>query len=101
MKFEANDLLPLFVILSFLAMFGVQYLCCRARNPIVRHLPWLWVIGILILAVAGLFGDTGGWIDLRSFFCAVLCGYAAICAAGIGLAHLVNRINHKHTARYE
>ena len=101
MKFEANDLLPLFVILSFLAMFGVQYLCCRAQNALVRHLPWLWVIGILILAVAALFGDTGGWIDLRRFFCAVLCGYSAICAAAIGLAHLVYRFCHRQCRRYE
>ena len=51
--------------------------------------------GVLALAVAGLFGDTGGWIDLRAFFAAVLAGYAAICAAGIGLAHFLYRISLK------
>jgi hypothetical protein len=49
----------------------------------------VWVILMLAVAIAALFGDTGGWIDTRSFFCALFCIYAAICAAGIGLAHLV------------
>ena len=82
--------LPLLAVLSFFLMFGGQYLLLRfVRLRWLRHLPWVWVVGILALAVTGLFGDTGGWLDLRAFFAAVLAGYAAICAAGIGLAHLV------------
>ena len=99
--FGENYSLLLIAVLSFFVIFAAQLLCCKARNLLVRHLPWLWVVGMLVLAVATLFGDTGGFIDLRSFFCAVLCGYAALCAAGIGLAHLVNRINQMHTKRYE
>ena len=81
--------LPLIAVLSFLTLFGVQLLLLRVRIRFLRHLPWIWVIGVLVLAVVGLFGDTGGWIDLRAFFALLLCGYAAICALGIGLAHLV------------
>ena len=82
--------LPLLAVLSFLLMFIGQYLLLRfIRLRFLRHLPWIWVGGVLAFAMAGLFGDTGGWIDLRAFFAAVLAAYAAICAAGIGLAHLV------------
>ena len=85
--------LPLTAVLSFLVMFAVQYLLLRTvRNRFLRHLPWGWVMGVVALAVIGLFGDTGGWIDVRAFFALVFCGYAAICAAGIGLAHLVNKL---------
>lgn len=84
--------LPLIVVLSFLVMFGIQLFLLRlGRLRFLRHLPWAWVLGMVVLAVASLFGSTGGWIDLRSFFCALLCGYSAICAAGIGLAYLVNK----------
>ena len=87
--------LPLIALTSFFILFALQLLLLRLKRLcFLRHLPWVWVAGVLILAVAGLFGDTGGWIDLRAFFAAVLAGYAAICAAGIGLAHLVNR-SHK------
>ncbi len=87
--------LPLIALASFFLLFALQLLLLRLKRLcFLRHLPWVWVAGVLILAVAGLFGDTGGWIDLRAFFAAVLAGYAAICAAGIGLAHLVNR-SHK------
>ena len=79
----------------FFLLFTLQFLLLRLKRLcFLRHLPWVWVAGVLILAVAGLFGDTGGWLDLRAFFAAVLAGYAAICAAGIGLAHLVNK-SHK------
>lgn len=85
--------LPLIVLLSFLVLFTVQFLLCHyVRIRFLRHLPWVWVIAVLGLAVAGLFGDTGGFIDLRSFFALLLCGYAAICAAGIGLAHLISKL---------
>ena len=84
--------LPLIAFFSFAALFLIQLLLLRIpRLAFLRHLPWIWVIGVLTIAVAGLFGDTGGWLDLRAFFAAVLSGYAAICAAGIGLAHLVNK----------
>ena len=84
--------LPLLALLSFLGLFALQLLLLRLkRMQFLRHLPWVWVAGVLLFAVVGLFGDTGGWIDLRVFFAAVLAGYAAICAAGIGLAHLVNK----------
>ena len=88
--------LPLIAIASFFVLFALQLLLLRLRRlRFLRHLPWVWVAGILILAVAGLFGDTGGWLDLRAFFAAILAGYAAICAAGIGLAHLVNRLQNR------
>lgn len=88
--------LPLIAIASFFVLFALQLLLLRLRRlSFLRHLPWVWVAGILILAVAGLFGDTGGWLDLRAFFAAILTGYAAICAAGIGLAHLVNRLQNR------
>ena len=88
--------LPLIALASFFLLFALQLLLLRLKRLcFLRHLPWVWVAGVLILAVAGLFGDTGGWLDLRAFFAAILAGYAAICAAGIGLAHLVNR-SHKH-----
>ena len=88
--------LPLIAIASFFVLFALQLLLLRLRRLcFLRHLPWVWVAGILILAVAGLFGDTGGWLDLRAFFAAILAGYAAICAAGIGLAHLVNRLQNR------
>ena len=87
--------LPFLAALSFFILFVIQFLLCHyARKKFLRHLPWLWVAGVLAFAAAGLFGDTGGWIDLRAFFAAVLAGYAAICAAGIALAHLVNK-SHK------
>ena len=94
MKINGVDYtLPLVAVLSFLFMFGIQFLLLKlSRLRFLRHLPWVCVAGILALAVASLFGSTGGWIDLRSFFCALLCGYAAICAVGIGLAHLVNKL---------
>ena len=82
--------LPLLAVLSFFLMFCVQFFLLRIQRPcLLRHLPWVWVILMLAVAIAALFGDTGGWIDTRSFFCALFCIYAAICAAGIGLAHLV------------
>ena len=85
--------LPLLAIASFLVLFVVQFLLLQLKHlRFLRHLPWIWVAGVLAFAVAGLFGDTGGWLDLRTFFAAVLAGYAAICAAGIGLAHLVNKL---------
>ena len=88
--------LPLIAFFSFAALFLIQLLLLRTpRLTFLRHLPWVWVVGVLTLAVAGLFGDTGGWLDLRAFFAAILAGYAAICAAGIGLAHLVNRLQNR------
>ena len=82
--------LPLLAVLSFFVMFGVQFFLLHLKRPrFLRHLPWVWVILMLGVAIAALFGDTGGWIDARTFFCALFCAYAAICAAGIGLAHLV------------
>lgn len=85
--------LPAIALLSFLILFTVQYLLCwYCRSGFLRSLPWLWVIAVLGLAVAGLLGDTGGWIDMRGFFALVLCGYAAICAAGIGAAYLVHKL---------
>ena len=82
--------LPLFAVLSFFVMFGVQFFLLRLKRPrFLRHLPWVWVILMLAVAIAALFGDTGGWIDTRSFFCALFCISAARCAAGTGLAHLV------------
>ena len=88
--------LPFLAIASFLVLFVIQFLLLQwKRLRFLRHLPWVWVAGVLALAVAGLFGDTGGWIDLRAFFAAVLAGYAAICAAGIGLAHFLYRISLK------
>ena len=84
--------LPFFILLSVVVLFVLQFLLLRsARLRFLRHLPWVWVAGALVLAVASLFGDTGGWLDLRSFFFSLLCGYAAVCAAGIGLAHIANR----------
>ena len=85
--------LPFIAIASFAVLFSIQFLLLQLKRLcFLRHLPWVWVVGVLVLAVVGLFGDTGGWIDLRAFFAAVLAGYAAICAAGIGLAHLVFKL---------
>ncbi len=85
--------LPFIAFASFFVLFAIQFLLLRLRRlHFLRHLPWVWVAGVLLLAVAGLFGDTGGFIDLRGFFAALLAGYAAICAVGIGLAHLVNQL---------
>ena len=85
--------LPFIAIISFLVLFVIQFLLLQLKRlRFLRHLPWVWVAGVLIFAVVGLFGDTGGWLDLRAFFAAVLAGYAALCAAGIGLAHLVNKL---------
>lgn len=88
--------LPLFAVLSFFVLLGGQYFLLRTvRLAFLRHLPWLWVIGMLGLAVAAYFGDTGGFIDLRSFFAALIAGYAALCAAGIGLAHLLYKLKNR------
>ena len=85
--------LPFIAIISFLVLFVIQFLLLQLKRlHFLRHLPWVWVAGVLIFAVVGLFGDTGGWLDLRAFFAAVLAGYAALCAVGIGLAHLVNKL---------
>ena len=85
--------LPLFAVLSFFVMFGGQYFLLKTvRLAFLRHLPWVWVVGMLGLAVATLFGEVHGFIDLRSFFAAIIAGYAAICAAGIWAAHLLNRL---------
>ena len=85
--------LPFIAITSFLVLFVIQFLLLQLKRlRFLRHLPWVWVAGVLLFAVVGLFGDTGGWLDLRAFFAAVLAGYAALCAAGIGLAHLVNKL---------
>ena len=88
--------LYLFAALSFFVMFGGQYLLLRfAPLRWLRHLPWVWVIGMLGLAVATLFGETGGFIDVRAFFAAVIAGYAAICAVGIVAAHLLYKLKTK------
>ena len=94
MMINGTDLtLPFIALASFFVLFAIQFLLLQLKRlRFLRHLPWVWVAGVLILAVAGLFGDTGGWIDLRTFFAAVLAGYAAICAAGIALAHLVFKL---------
>lgn len=85
--------LPLVILASFAFLFTVQYLLLRSRHlRFLRHLPWVWVVGVLGLAVTAYFGDSGGFIDLRSFFALLLCGYAAICAAAIGLAHLIFKL---------
>lgn len=85
--------LPAIALLSFLILFAVQYLLCRyCRSGFLRSLPWLWVIAMLGLAVVCLLGDTGGWIDLRALFALLFCGYAGICAAGIGAAYLVHKL---------
>ena len=85
--------LPFFALLSVLALFILQFfLLYSPRLRFLRNLPWIWVAGVMVLAVVTLFGDTGGWIDLRSFFCGILLGYAAICAAGIGLAYLLHKL---------
>lgn len=85
--------LPAIAVLSFLVLFTVQYLLCRyCRSGFLRSLPWLWVIAALGLALTCFWSDTGGWIDLRALFALLFCGYAAICAAGIGAAHLVYRL---------
>lgn len=84
--------LPFVALVSFLGLFGIQLLLLRIRRArFLRHLPWLWVIGALVLSVCCLFEGTGGFIDLRSFFALLFLAYAALCAAGIGLAHLVAR----------
>ena len=86
----------LIVLGSFLLLFAVQYLLCRrVRIRLLRHLPWAYVVYLLGLAVATLFGDTGGFVDLRSFFALVILGYAVLCAVAIGLAHLVNRLRNR------
>lgn len=88
--------LYLFAALSFLAMLGGQYFLLRTvRLAFLRHLPWVWVVGMLGLAVATLLGDNHGFIDLRGFFAAIIAGYAALCAAGIGLAHLLNKLKNR------
>ena len=88
--------LYLFAGLSFFVMLGGEYFLLRfARLRWLRHLPWVWVMGMLGLAIATLFGETGGFIDMRSFFAAIIAGYAALCAAGIGLAHLLYKLKTK------
>ena len=88
--------LYLFAGISFFVMLGGQYLLLRTiRLRWRRHLPWVWVIGMLGLAVATLFGETGGFIDLRSFFAAIIAGYAALCAAGIVVGHLLYKLKTK------
>ena len=85
--------LPTIAILSFLVLFAVQYLLCRyCRSGFLRSLPCLWVIAALGLAVACLFTEPGGFLDLRGAFALLLTGYAAICAAGIGAAYLVHKL---------
>ena len=81
--------------LSFLMMFSGQYFLLQSvRLRFLRHLPWLWVVCIAGLAVAVLLEGNGSADGLQILFSSGLCVYAAICAAGIGLAHLVNK-SHK------
>ena len=76
--------LPLFLMGSFLGLCGIEYLLCRkVKWKWVRLTPWGFVIFLLVTAVGSLLGDTGGWIDLRSFFALVFAVYAVICGSGI------------------
>lgn len=84
------------VAVSVIVLFTLQsVLCRRAKRMFLKLLPLGYVALTLVLAVACLFGDTGGFIDLRDAFALILCGYAAICAAAIGLAWLVCRMKSK------
>ena len=84
--FGVDLTLPLFVLGSFLGLCVLEYLLCRkVKWKWVRLLPWGVVVWNLVLSVASLLGDTGGWIDMRSFFALIFSIYALICGAGIFL----------------
>ncbi len=79
-------------IMSFILLFALQFfLCRRVKSKILKCLPWGYVVFQLVLSVMCLFEDTGGFIDLRSLFFLLFLGYAAVCAAGIGLGWLFGR----------
>lgn len=77
---------------SFLVLFGWEYLVCRKTDSrVMRWLPWGYVALQLVLSVGCFLGDTGGFIDLRSFFALLFLGYAGLCAAGIVTGWLLGR----------
>ncbi len=78
---------------SLLMLFGIQlFLCAKGKHPIVRSLPFAYVLLLLGLAayihMAG--GSSGGFIDLTSLAVVLVLIYAAICTAVIFLAKLVH-----------
>lgn len=76
--------LPLFLLITFLGLAGLEYLLCRiSRWRPLRLLPWIIVVGLLFLSVASLFGKSGGWIDMRGFFALIFAVYALICGSAL------------------
>ena len=92
LSFNGTDYTLIFFFGTVIALFGLEFLICRmTRRPFFRWLPMGYVAALLALSVACMFGDTGGFIDVRSFFALVILGYAAVCAVSIGLGWLLGR----------
>ena len=92
LSFNGTDYTFVFFFGSVFTLFLLQFFLCRkARRCFFKWLPMGYVAALLFLSVACLYGDTGGFIDVRGFFALVILGYAAICAAAIGLGWLLGR----------
>ena len=86
------------VAVSVIALFALQYfLCAKAKNGILKQLPFAYVALILLLVGMVLVSDAhNSFLDLRALIAILLGVYAAICAAAILAARLVYRfINRK------
>lgn len=88
--------LPLFVTVTFLGLSWLEYVLCRkVKWRWMRSAPWGIVIVLLLMSVGSLLGDSGGWIDLRSFFALIFAVYALICAAALTLGWYLARKKNK------
>lgn len=84
--------IPVFVTVSVILLFLLQYsLCKRCKKKWVKLLSLLYVLLWLVLALVTFMTPGNGFIDLNPLVAMLFAIYALICAAPIGLAWLVYR----------
>ena len=92
--------LPLTLLVTFAALFGLQYLLlAKTTRRWVRALPFAVPALPAIRAVQVLYGPGGGFLDLRPLIAFLLGCYAALCLAAVLLARLVWRLRLRRAAR--
>lgn len=91
LMFNGTDYtIPVFVALSVILLFTLQYtLCRRAKRLWVKLLPLLYVLLWLVLALVTFMTPANVFIDLNLLVAMLFAVYALICAVPIGLAWLI------------